>query len=417
MLKIKLKDASSLLDMSSVEKLARESAPVLERVKAGEQKYRTSLGWHDVEEWAGEAWLSRYEELAARVKAEADVLVVIGVGGSNQAARAVYEALEPAGGVELVWAGNSISAHSINDVLKQIQGKRVMIDVIAKNFETLEPGIGFRALRAWLRREYGADYAKHVICTGTPGASLEALCTQEGYAFLPFPEDIGGRFTALSPVGLFPLCCAGADIRAIARGAAEMRRVLMETEGMENPALYYAAVRNQLDRQGFRVEMLSFFEPRFFRFAKWWTQLYGESEGKDDKGLFPVFGNFSEDLHSLGQFIQDGTRVVFETFLDVQEQDASLVLDGDLADGFGYLDGWDFFRINKAAFQATVQAHSRRFPCLVMEVERMDEACFGQLFYFFEFACYLSGEILGVNPFDQPGVEAYKTDMFKILGK
>ena len=417
MLKINVKDASGLLDMDRVAALAGKSAPILDRVKAGEQKYRESLGWHDVEEWAGETWLSRYEELAEFVKKNADALVVIGVGGSNQAARAVYEALEPADGVELIWAGNSISAHSIQSVLRSLAGKRVYIDVIAKNFETLEPGIGFRALRAWLRKEYGEAYAAHVIVTGTPGQSLEALANAEGYRFLPFPEDIGGRFTALSPVGLFPLACAGADIRAIARGAKAMRETLMTTEGLDNPAMLYAAVRNELDRQGFRVEMLSFFEPRFFRFAKWWTQLYGESEGKDNKGLFPVFGNFSEDLHSLGQFIQDGTRVIFETFLDVQEQDASLVLEGDLRDGFAYLNGKDFFEINKAAYEATLLAHSRRFPCLTLQVERMDEECFGELFYFFEFACYLSGEILGVNPFDQPGVEAYKKDMFRILGK
>ena len=416
--KLSLMDRSGRLTEAEIAGEMTGQAELLERVKKGEAEYRESLGWMDLTAWGSDEWLSRYESLAREVQAQADVLVVIGIGGSNQAARAVTDAIEEKGGVRLVWAGNSISAYEISEVLRQIRGKRVCINVIAKNFETLEPGIGFRALRALLKEQYGEEYRQRVICTGTEGSSLHALCEKHGYRFLPFPRDIGGRFTALSPVGLFPLAAAGMDIRALVRGAQAMRDRLMREEAKENTALRYAAVRNLLYRKGYRMEMLSFFEPRFFRFAKWWMQLFGESEGKDDLGLYPLFGNFSEDLHSIGQFLQEGTPVIFETFLEARRSGASLMLrDDDVKDGFGYLNGKDFDDINRVACEATVQAHAERFPCLRISVEIIDEAVFGQLFYFFFFACYLSARMLGVNPFNQPGVEAYKVNMFRSLGK
>ncbi|MBR6085784.1 MAG: glucose-6-phosphate isomerase [Spirochaetales bacterium] len=397
----------------------RENTPALVTAQKGEDRYRISLGWHDVEEWAGEKCLSRYEELAAKVRKDADALVVIGIGGSNQAARAVYEALGGKSGVEIIWAGNSISAHSICEVIKALEGKKnIYIDCIAKNFETLEPGIGFRAMRDILRQRYGKDYASHVICTFTEDTDAWKMAKEKGYELLPFPTDIGGRFTALSPIGLFPLCVAGIDIRAIAAGARHMRERLLSEPAESNMALQYATARTLLAQKGKTVELLSYFEPRFFRLAKWWKQLYGESEGKDDKGLLPMDTCYSEDLHSLGQFVQDGKPMLFETFLDVRKQDFSYVLhDDDVEDRFGYLNGKDFWEINKAAFKATISAHSKRFPCLIFEVPALDEQTFGQLFYFFEFACYVSCNITGVNPFDQNGVEAYKIDMFKLLGK
>ncbi|MBR4360142.1 MAG: glucose-6-phosphate isomerase [Clostridia bacterium] len=416
--KLSLTDRSGNLTEAEIAAEMAVHAGLLERVKKGETEYRESLGWLDVSVWGGEPWISRYESLAREVQAQADVLVVIGIGGSNQAARAVAEAIGEKSGVRLVWAGNSISAYEIGEVIRQIRGKRVYIDVIAKNFETLEPGIGFRALRAFLKEQYGEDYRRHVICTGTEGASLHALCEKHGYTFLPFPQEIGGRFTALSPVGLFPLAAAGMDIRALVQGAQAMRDRLMREEGKENTALRYAAVRNLLYRKGYRMEMLSFFEPRFFRFAKWWMQLFGESEGKDNLGLYPLFGNFSEDLHSIGQFLQEGTPVIFETFLEARRSGASLMLrDDDVEDGFEYLNGKDFDEVNRVACAATMQAHAERFPCLQISVDAMDETAFGQLFYFFFFSCYLSARMLGVNPFNQPGVEAYKVNMFRFLGK
>lgn len=416
--KISLADDSGLLTEEEITAEMAKHADLLEQVKKGEEAYRDTLGWLDVTTWAGEAWLSRYEALAEKVRREADVLVVIGIGGSNQAARAVVDAIGEKGDTKIVWAGNSISAFEINAVLDSIRGKRVYIDVIAKNFETLEPGIGFRALRAFLKEQYGADYAGHVICTGTEGTHFHDLCKEHGYEFLPFPVEIGGRFTALSPIGLFPMAVAGMDIRAMAGAAAQMRQRLCAETAEDSIALRYAAIRNILYRKGFRMEMLSFFEPRFFRFAKWWMQLFGESEGKDNLGLYPLFGNFSEDLHSIGQFLQDGTPVIYETFLEVRNSGASLVLhDDEVDDRFGYLNNKDFDEINRVACEATIQAHAVKYPCVRISVDGINEATFGQLFYFFSFVCYLSARILGVNPFNQPGVEAYKINMFRSLGK
>ena len=418
LLKISLEDRADWLREDEIRKEMRENEGLLEQVKTGHPEYRESLGWLDVDEWAGEDWIARYEAMAEEIRKDCEALVVVGIGGSNQAARAVCEAIGERNGVKLVWAGNSISAHEINQALDAVRGRRFCVNVIAKNFETLEPGIGFRAMRALLREQYGEAYASRVVCTGTEGSPFEALAKKHGYRFLPFPKDIGGRFTALSPIGLFPLAAAGFDIRAMAEGAREMRAELVAAPAAENEALRVAVIRNRLYRRGFRMEMLSFFEPRFFRFAKWWMQLFGESEGKDGKGLYPLFGNFSEDLHSVGQFLQDGTHVIFETFLEVENSGASCVLhDDDVDDRFSYLDGKDFDDINRAACEATVTAHSAVFPCLRLRAGAIDEKTFGALFYWFEFLCYLSAKLLGVNPFDQPGVEAYKQHMFRILGK
>lgn len=413
-----MEDNAQSLDEEEIAAGMRAQAPLLKAVQKGHEEYRDSLGWLAVEEWAGEEWLSRYESLAGKVRDMAGVLVVIGIGGSNQGARAVIDAIGQKNGIRVIWAGNSISAHEINEVLGRIGDDSLFIDIIAKNFETLEPGIGFRVLRAFLKERYGEAYAQRVVCTGTEGSHLEELAAKHGYTFLPFPQNIGGRFTVLSPVGLFPMAVAGIDIRAMVRGAKAMRSRLWEEPAGENTALRFALIRNRLYEQGYRMEMLSFFEPRLFRFAKWWMQLFGESEGKEGKGLYPLFGNFSEDLHSVGQYLQEGSPVLFETFLNVKDSGSSCILKADnVDDRFDYLDGKDFDEINQAAFQATLTAHSSRYPCMVIDVPAIDEESFGQLFYFFEFVCYLSAKLLGVNPFDQPGVEAYKQHMFRILKK
>lgn len=413
------RDDSGLIRDEEFQKRTVSFLPLLKRVVEGDAKYSQSLGWHNVSEWAGDEWLTKYEALAEKVRKEADALVVIGIGGSNQAARAVYEALGGKSGTEIIWAGNTISADSIISVLKSLERKKnIYIDVIAKNFETLEPGIAFRVLRDFLRSRYGSDYSNHVIVTFTENTKSWKMAEEKGYTLLPFPEDIGGRYTALSPIGLFPLAVAGIDIRAIAAGASETEKYLKEDLTSTNPALKYASIRTQMAECKKTVELLTYFEPRFYRFAKWWKQLFGESEGKDDKGLLPMEASYSEDLHSLGQFIQDGSPMLFETFLNVKNQDASYVLKGDdVDDGFSYLNGKDFWDINKAAYEATITAHSRRFPCVILNIDDMNEKAFGSLFYFFEFATYLSCLITGVNPFDQNGVEAYKKDMFRLLGK
>lgn len=399
---------------------AEAHAHVLARCQAGEERYADSQGWLEVDEWAGPAVLDRTERLAAELRAIADTFVIIGVGGSNNSARAVIKALRP-NGARIVYAGNTLSAHELNGVLAELEGHDVVIDCIAKNFETLEPGSSFRLLRQYLVGRYGKEEAaRRIVCTGTIGSSLEELCRAEGYTFVPFATNVGGRYTALTEVHLLPLAVAGADIRALAAGAKRMQEQLRKTDGLENSAWRYACLRNILWDRGYRVELLGFFEPRFRWFSKWWEQLYAESEGKDGKGIFPAALECSEEMHSLGQYAQDGTHQLFETFIDLMEPGAgdSLVLGGtDVADAFGYLDSKDFWDINKASFNATRAAHAEVLPVLTLEIDRIDEERFGMLFYWFAFACYASGSLLGVNPFDQPGVETYKRLMFEALGK
>ena len=399
---------------------AEAHAHVLARCQAGEERYADSQGWLEVDEWAGPAVLDRTERLAAELRAIADTFVIIGVGGSNNSARAVIKALRP-NGARIVYAGTTLSAHELNGVLAELEGHDVVIDCIAKNFETLEPGSSFRLLRQYLVGRYGKEEAaRRIVCTGTIGSPLEELCRAEGYTFVPFATNVGGRYTALTEVHLLPLAVAGADIRALAAGAKRMQEQLRATDGLENSAWRYACLRNILWDRGYRVELLGFFEPRFRWFSKWWEQLYAESEGKDGKGIFPAALECSEEMHSLGQYAQDGTHQLFETFIDLMEPGAgdSLVLGGtDVADAFGYLDGKDFWDINKASFNATRAAHAEVLPVLTLEIDRIDEEHFGMLFYWFAFACYASGSLLGVNPFDQPGVEAYKRLMFEALGK
>ncbi len=418
MLNMTLRDTANRVDENALRQAMREAEPILARAQAGEAKYADSQGWLSLEQWASDAWLDQIEAIADRVKKTCDAFVVIGVGGSNNAARSVIEALAE-GGVEIVYAGNTLSPHALKKMLRALEGKDYAIDCIAKNFETLEPGSSFRILREAMAKKYSPEEAaRRTICTGTYGSSLEKLCEAEGYTFVPFPTDVGGRYSAFSYVGLLPMAVAGIDVRALVRGGRDMERRLHEEGAETNLALRYAALRNLYHRQGYTLEMLASFEPQFRWFYKWWVQLFAESEGKDGKGIFPVAAEYSEELHAVGQYLQDGAPLMFETFLDVKEPTDHLVIRSDgKKDFFDYLNGKDFWDINRAAFDATVTAHSAKMPCVIFEVGALDAYHFGQLFYFFQFACYLSGEILGINPFDQPGVEAYKGWMFKALGK
>ncbi|NBI91613.1 glucose-6-phosphate isomerase [Lachnospiraceae bacterium] len=398
--------------------LSSQNRKVLETAKAGEKEYADSQGWLDTEEWANETAVRHLEKLASEIRQNADAFVLIGVGGSNNAARGVIKALQQAGTPEIIYAGNTLSPHALNHMLKKLEGKSIYVNCIAKNFETLEPGASFRILRKYLKERYGNKASERIIATGTTGSSLEKLCVDNGYTFLEFPDNVGGRYTALSNVGLLPMAVAGIDIRMLVQGAKEMRKELYEKAAEDNIAYRYACMRNLCYKQGYRIEMLASFEPRFRYFYKWWIQLFAESEGKDNKGIFPVAGEYSEELHSVGQFLQDGFPIVFETFLDVKEHQDSLFVEPDgLTDYFDYLNGKDFWCINKKAYEATVMAHKEKMPCLTLEMDALDAYHFGQMFYFFQFACYLSCKMMGVNAFDQPGVEAYKKWMFEALGK
>ena len=419
MLHITVKDRACRVSQDQLAAALEEAAPILRRVQAGEEAYRPFQGWLHLDQWANDAWLDRIEAIADTIKNTCDAFVLIGVGGSNNAARSVIEALKDGSGCEIIYAGNTLSPHALNRMLRSLEGRDYAIDCIAKNFETLEPGSSFRILREAMAKKYSPEEAaRRIFCTGTYGSSMEELCKQEGYTFLPFPTDVGGRFSAFSCVGLLPMAAAGIDIRALVRGGRAMEKLLHETDAQSNPALRYAVLRNLYRRQGYSVEVMAAFEPQLRWFFKWWIQLFAESEGKDGQGLFPVAAEYSEELHAVGQYLQDGAPLMFETFLDVLSPTDHLVIHSDgKQDFFDYLTGMDFAEINRAAFDATVAAHSEKMPCVLLSIDRLDAWHLGHLFYFFLFACYLSCEILGVNPFDQPGVEAYKGWMFRALGK
>lgn len=374
-------------------------------------------GWFHCAEAAQQLELIKAK--AAEIRQNADVFVLVGVGGSNQAARAVIESVKKPGGPAILYAGNTLSAHGVAQTLEAIEGKSVYIDVIAKNFETLEPGSHYRVLRAAMAKRYSKEeMARRVVLTGTVGSRLEEIAKENGCTFLPFPRRVGGRYSAFTPVALLPLAVAGLDVDAYLAGGLDMERQLAAAEG--GLAAEYAAVRYALYRRGFQVEMLTAFEPRLYWGEQWWKQLFGESEGKEKKGMLPASMINSEDLHSMGQYMQDGLRFMAETFLSVDDPGASVVIQPDPAfgDGFDYLDGMDFANINRAAEKATIQAHAAGgVPCMVLRLPRIDERTFGLVYYFFMVACALSGRLLGVDPFDQEGVEEYKRSMFAALGK
>lgn len=402
-------------------RMLEECLPVLEKTGCREdfQKYKESLGWFNVDEWAGEKELDAIADLAEKIRKDADVFVIIGVGGSNNAARSVIEAFPESDGPEIVYAGNSLSPWAFSQVMKKIRGKSVYIDCIAKNFQTLEPGSAFRVLREYLYETYGDKAAGRIIATGSRNSLLEDICREQGYTFVEFPQNVGGRYTAVTAVGLLPMAVAGIDIRSLVRGAADMASELAAHKDASQTAYRYAVARNLYYKEGYRMEMLASFEPQLHWFYKWWIQLFAESEGKDDKGLYPISGEFSEELHSVGQFLQDGSPVIFETFLHLKQPQSSMVVhpDENVIDEFDYLNGKDFRDINEAAYGATLKAHSEKLPCMVLELDTLTPYSFGQIFYFFMYTCYVSAGILGVNPFDQEGVEAYKQRMFDALGK
>lgn len=394
---------------------------MLQEVLAGEASQAEFLGWHKVETW-GVSQVNELEALAKKVQEEAEVFVLIGVGGSNQGARAGLKALLPNGKTEVVYAGCNLSESYMERLLKYLDGKSVYIDCIAKNFATLEPGSAFRVLRHYMERRYGKEEAaRRIAVTASPGENLlRKMGEERGYDVVTFPTEIGGRFTVLSPVELFPMAAGGVDIQKMLEGAKAMEEHLKNTPLEENEAVRYAIIRNLLYKKGYKVEVLADFEPTMEYFAKWWVQLFGESEGKDGCGIYPTACNYSEDLHSLGQYMQEGQRILMETFIHILEEPGEVKFEPEPmnADGFSYLDGKDFTDLNAAAYQATIEAHAGGgVPCMEITVPKLNEYYLGQLFYFFMMSCYLSGRIHDVNPFDQNGVEAYKNKMFSILKK
>ncbi|WP_088187324.1 glucose-6-phosphate isomerase [Desulfosporosinus sp. FKA] len=393
--------------------------PLIEKVLEASTEDKDNLGWVDLDLLANTSLIQQIQAKAREIREKADVFVLIGVGGSNQGSRAVIESLGD-NNVEIIYAGNNLSPHHMNRVMAKLSDKSVYINVIAKNFATLEPGITFRVLRNYLEQRYGeAEAAKRIIATASlNNSSLEVLGKEKGYTLLPFPLDVGGRFSVLSAVGLLPIAVAGINITELLQGANDIKREIQSLSPEDNPAVLYGVTRNSLLQKGYNLEILAFFEPLLSYFSKWWIQLFGESEGKHGKGIYPTACSFTEDLHSLGQYIQEGQRMLFETFLNLENQGSSFKIPHEETDndGFQYIDSKDFTFLNKTAYEATVKAHVEGgVPCLVLNIPELTAYYMGQLFYFFQYACYISASLLGVDPFNQPGVEAYKNVMFSSL--
>jgi len=361
--------------------------------------------------------MARLKASAKKLREETDVLLVIGIGGSYLGARAVIEALadDPD---RVVYAGQNISAHYMTRLRKQLAGKRVAINVISKSGTTTEPAVAFRIMRDLA----GERPKSRIIATtdANEGALLK-VAKEEGYEAFVVPDDVGGRYSVLSAVGLLPIAYAGVDIDALVAGAAECEKLCSNTNPSENPALFYAGARNALYNQGFTVELLASFEPRLHYMAEWWKQLFGESEGKENMALFPASVDLTTDLHSMGQYIQEGRRFIAETFVIVDggEPSMAIPIDAADADGMNYLaKKHKVSDVNAKAYEATAQAHREGgVPNMTIHLQTLDARTLGALIYLFELACGVGGLMLGVNPFNQPGVEAYKKHMFSLLGK
>ncbi len=390
------------------------------------------LGWLDLPENYDKEEFSRIKKAAEKIKSDSDVLLVIGIGGSYLGARAAIEMLnhsfyneltkEQRGTPQVFFVGNSISAPYMNDLYDMLEGKDVSINVISKSGTTTEPAIAFRLFRKYLEDKYGVEEARKRIyaTTDKQKGALKTLANEEGYESFVIPDDVGGRYSVLTAVGLLPIAASGIDIDAMMDGAYKAQQELSFENLDENPAYQYAAVRNIFYNKGKNIEMLINYEPALQYFAEWWKQLFGESEGKDFKGLYPSSANFSTDLHSLGQYVQEGRRDLFETVLHVEEPKSNITIEEDAQDldGLNYLAGKTIDEVNQKAYQGTMLAHTDgQVPNLIVHLPKLDAYTFGYVVYFFEKACAISGYLLGVNPFDQPGVEAYKKNMFALLGK
>lgn len=382
------------------------------------------LGWLDLPVNRNNEEISKIKEVAKRVRKENDCLVIVGIGGSYAGSKAGFEFLEKPfkeEGIEILYAGHHISGRYLKNLLEYLKDKDFAVNVISKSGTTTEPAIAFRALKSLLIDKYGNSYNKRVIATTDANkGSLYELSKAEGYDMFVIPDDVGGRFSVLTPVGLFPFAVKGYNIEEMLEGAKDIYNNSLDSDLKKNDVYLYAVLRYLLYKSGKKIEMLVNYEPNLIFFAEWWKQLYGESEGKDGKGLFVASGNFSTDLHSLGQYIQDGERHLFETVINIKNIEEDVVIkeeENDL-DNLNYLKGKTLKYVNDKALEGTMLAHvSGGVPNILLEVEDISERSFGKLVYFFELACAISAYLIEVDPFDQPGVETYKTNMFALLGK
>ena len=431
-IKFDFSNAEFKADKASVEaikdRVAAAKKTLLEKTGEGND----FLGWIDLPVDYDKEEFDRIKKAAEKIKSDSDVLIVIGIGGSYLGARAAIEALRHSfynavdksvrKTPEIYYCGNNISSTYMNELMDAVADKDFSVNVISKSGTTTEPAIAFRIFKKKLEAKYGkAEAAKRIYATTDRAkGALKTLSTEEGYETFVVPDDVGGRFSVLTAVGLLPIAASGADLDKLMEGAANGRKYCLENDFDDNDAMKYAAVRNVLHEKGLGMEILGNFEPALHYVTEWWKQLYGESEGKDGKGIFPAGVDFTTDLHSLGQFIQEGTKNHFETFINVLNPKKTVTMeleDTDL-DGLNYLAGKTVDFINKCAMNGTILAHvDGGVPNIRIDMEAIDELSLGELFYKFEFACGMSGYVLGVNPFNQPGVESYKKNMFALLGR
>lgn len=386
------------------------------------------LGWLHLPTNYDKKEFTRIKKAASKINKDSDILLVIGIGGSYLGARAVIEALHSSIYLEdkvktkVLYVGNNLSANYIHDIIEVLEGKDFSVNVISKSGTTTEPAIAFRIFREILENKYGLKEAREriYVTTDKKKGALKTLADSEGYETFVIPDDVGGRFSVLTAVGLLPIAASGLDIDKLMKGAQVAEDKYSDSSLKYNECYKYAVLRNMLYESDKSLEMLVAYEPKMHYFIEWWKQLFGESEGKDGKGLFPVGAEFTTDLHSLGQYIQEGRRLMFETVINIEESKSDIVinLDEDNLDNLNYLQGKTLSYVNKKAMEGTIAAHTEGgVPNIIINLKKLDEESIGELIYFFEKAVAMSAELLEVNPFNQPGVEKYKTNMFKLLKK
>lgn len=428
-IKLDLRNVSQFVDTETLNSFAEKAANYREDLLNGTGKGSDFLGWVELPSNTSEDLITDIESVAAHFRNTVEVVVVIGIGGSYLGAKAVIDALshsfdmmtEENDNPIILYAGQNINEDYLAELKQVLRGVAFGICVISKSGTTTEPAIAFRVLKQLLEEQEGDDASKYIVAiTDESKGALRTLADQEGYKTFVIPDNVGGRYSVLTPVGLLPIACAGHNINELLKGAKEMQKQLLLSSYDENIAMQYAAVRNALYKSGKKVEILVNYHPKLANVSEWWKQLYGESEGKEGRGIFPASVNFTTDLHSMGQYIQEGERTLFETVISVETSNSALEIPEtkDNLDKLNYLAGRRLDTVNKSAELATTLAHvDGGVPNLRIIVPELDAYYLGQLLYFFEFACGLSGYMLEVNPFDQPGVEAYKKNMFALLGK
>lgn len=431
-IKIDFTRAKGIIDDFDISGMEKEILAAHKKLHERSGEGNEFLGWVDLPVTYNKDEFNRIKCTAERIKSSCDVFIIIGIGGSYLGSRAAIEVLKHSfynniskdkrKNPEIYFLGNNMSPIYLKDIMDVIEEKDICINVISKSGTTTEPAIAFRIFKDYIEKKYGKDEAKNRIfaTTDKERGALKSLADTEGYECFVIPDDVGGRFSVLTPVGLLPMAVSGIDINEVMKGAEDGFKEYSSLDIYKNAAYQYAMIRNLLYRKGKCIEIMANFEPSMHYFAEWWKQLYGESEGKNNLGIFPASADFTTDLHSMGQYIQDGVRNLFETFIDMEKPryDYEIVMDKENIDGLNFLAGNTMNYVNKRAMEGTTIAHEDGgVPNITIRIPKMNEYNCGKLIYMFEKACGISGYVLGVNPFNQPGVEEYKKNMFALLGK